>query len=641
MRTYITWALALLLLACKSQQGTPEKTSAQGDPNVSYTLYYVPAFQTAYLLDQEGRYHHSWHKQENESWEQLLSFAVPLPTPQPPDTNVWRYLNPDRDEAGKPLPVLWGGAFPAAAVKDFLSPQPPFNAIEVKQSQTRAKNDRQYKRLMRETFVEIEAGYLDEAFAYLQIYLAQEPEDAEALYCMALWLTQRYRFEEAIDYLDKAIAAGLARERFLAGPDVLWQPLWDSEAFRKWLGPQDIPLLIHGPMLGDLTDRSVQVWGRTFSENKLQVVVLDEQGREVQRVSGAGMNERERTFCLQVEGLEPQTTYQYYLEVDGRAMQDPIAFRTRASKGESSVFRLVFGGGAGYTPQFERMWNTIAAHQPDALLLLGDNVYIDHPERPATQQYCYHRRQSRPEWRQLSQKTPVYTIWDDHDFTYNDERGGAAVDSPYWKREVLRVFQNQWANPYYGSGESQPGCYYDFAIGDVDFFMLDTRYYREDPKTDGASMLGPIQKQWLKDKLLASDATFKVICTSVPFSENTKPGSLDTWDGHAEEREEIRSFLTANEVEGVLFIAADRHRSDAWKTEREGDYPIYEFMSSRLTNIHTHKIMEASLFGYNEKCSFGQLDFNTELPDPELTYRIFNIDNEEIHSLTLKRSELE
>jgi len=286
------------------------------------------------------------------------------------------------------------------------------------------------------------------------------------------------------------------------------------------------------------------------------------------------------------------------------------------------------------------MWDTLATHDLDMFFLMGDNVYIDHPERPLTQRYCYYRRQSRPEFQRFTANTAVYAIWDDHDFTYNDERGGPEVDEPYWKRDVWNVFKNQWINPYYGGGEEHPGCYHDFSVGDVDFFMLDCRYYREDPENEGASMLGTTQKEWLKEKLKASTGTFKVIASSVPWAMNTKPGSLDTWDGHPEEREEIFSFIEAHQIEGVLLISADRHRSDAWRIERPDGYDFYDLMSSKLTNVHTHRVMPGSLFGYNQTCSFGLLEFDTTRDNPQVRYRIINIENEEIHRMTIYQDQL-
>ncbi len=74
-----------------------------------------------------------------------------------------------------------------------------------------------------------------------------------------------------------------------------------------------------------------------------------------------------------------------------------------------------------------------------------------------------------------------------------------------------------------------------------------------------------------------------------------------------------------------------------WKIERPNGYDLYEFESSRLTNIHTHGLIPAAIFGYNEKCSFGMLSFDTTLTDPQITYQIVNIDDGVIHALKLNK----
>ena len=87
-------------------------------------------------------------------------------------------------------------------------------------------------------------------------------------------------------------------------------------------------------------------------------------------------------------------------------------------------------------------------------------------------------------------------------------------------------------------------------------------------------------------------------------------------------------------------MSADRHRSDLWKIDRPRDYALYEFNSSRLTNQHVHKTMEAAIFSYNAKQSFGTVDFETTAADPTVTYRIHTIDGEQVFQHTVKRSEL-
>jgi len=153
-------------------------------------------------------------------------------------------------------------------------------------------------------------------------------------------------------------------------------------------------------------------------------------------------------------------------------------------------------------------------------------------------------------------------------------------------------------------------------------------------------MLGPVQKKWLFEQLRQSRATFKVLASPVPWDFYTKGDSLDTWNGFRDERNEIFGFLEDNKIDGVILISADRHRSDARRIDRQNGYPLYEFESSRLTNQHKHGVKPGAIFGYNKKQSFGLLTFDTTRPEPTVTYQIVSIDNEVIHTFTLKKSNI-
>jgi alkaline phosphatase D len=204
---------------------------------------------------------------------------------------------------------------------------------------------------------------------------------------------------------------------------------------------------------------------------------------------------------------------------------------------------------------------------------------------------------------------------------------------------MLNLFKENWNNPSYGD-QDWPGCWFKFSIADVDFFMLDGRYYRTNPFAEERSMLGPIQKAWLLDGLKKSKATFKIIASPVAWASGAKPGSRDTWDGFLVEREEIFSCIEKNKIDGVVLLSADRHRSDAWKIPRPNSYALYDLLSSRLTNTETHELLPGALFGYNEKCSFGLLNFDTTRADPQLTFDVVNIDGQTVHSLVIHKSEL-
>lgn len=557
---------------------------------------------------------------------------------------VWEYRNPDTQANGKPMALYRSVPYAPEGVEPLLAAwNSPADCLPEEDLEFRRMEgpSTQYKQLIREIVFYVEIGRLDKALFHTRQFMEVFGEDEEGYYALSLIYAARKDPARAFEYMKKSLAAGLPLDRFLAGPRGLFQALYAYPPFQDFAG-EHTPPWVHGPLLGSVTEESARIWFRTRQAQTLRVKAYRPGHAGDTIYSPAVQSQATDDFTLRValSHLQPATHYRYEVESEGRWWPGGV-FRTFPAKGSGTRFLTGFGGGAGYTPMYERVWDTLGTHPLSFFLLLGDNVYIDHPERPATQLYCYYRRQSRPEFRRFSARNPIFAIWDDHDFTYNDGKGSPEVDTPYWKKEVWQRFKQQWNNPFYGGGEDQPGCWMQFSHGDVEFFMLDTRYYREQPKGNpGASMLGAAQKAWLKEALKASTATFKVIASSVPWAEGTKPGSLDTWDGHPEEREELFSFIEEERIEGVLLISADRHRSDAWRIHRPEGYDLFDLMSSKLSNMHTHRVMPGSLFGYNKTCSFGLLEFDTTREDPQVTYRIVNIENEEIHRMTLYRSQL-
>ena len=394
-----------------------------------------------------------------------------------------------------------------------------------------------------------------------------------------------------------------------------------------------------GPMLGCVTHDAAKVWLRTTRPAKVRVELFDTDEKPVASDDQSTSAARDYTAVLQLAGLKPWTEYRYNVLVDGEAvLSEPARFRTNPRSGQAVAFSVGFGGGARYVPDKERMWDTIASFRPHAFLFLGDNIYIDQPLWRGKQRALYYRRQLRPEFQRLTSQAAAYAIWDDHDFGANDVSGGLDPQKPDWKIPAWNVFRENWVNPYYGGGGEQPGCWFDFSIGDGDFFMTDGRYYRS--FKDG-TMLGPVQKKWLLKKLSASKATFKVIASGTLWTEHADKGGADSWWGVKAEREEIFGLIDREKIPGVILISADRHRTDVYKIERPRGYDLYEFETSKLTNNHTHGTKPQALFSYNKGNFFGMLNFDLSKADPEMTFECITIENEKVYSLTLQRSQLE
>jgi len=489
----------------------------------------------------------------------------------------------------------------------------------------------------REEIARIYYGQVDEAIANMQ---EKEKEsvlkhDPELLFSLSLAWSLKGNANKSFNYFEKAIEQGLPVTRFMTRMPG-FETLYDVKAFQKKIAPwKNRPM--HGPQLGTLTGNSSKIWIRTWDESKVEVLLFaDESGHEmISTDTSKTAAEDDYTTVVNVDGLNSDTRYYYRLKINGESLDSIWSMKTVPAIGQPALFKVGFGGGAAFNPEFERIWDTIAAHDIDLFLGLGDNIYSDHHTLTEVNRFCYYQRQSRAEFKRFSSSIPYLGIWDDHDFGENDSYGGPEIYEPKWKVDKLKIFKENFANPYYAH-DGNPGVYFDYKIGDVQFFMLDGRYYREPSTLEEPSMLGEVQKQWLKQELLKSDATFKVIVSPVPWSygaKGTMEGRIDTWGGYKKEREEIFSFLSENNIQGVFLLSADRHRHDVWKIERENQYPLYEFTSSRMTNIHYHKLMSDALFGYNEKNGFAVLEFNTEAQHPYVIYSVYSIDNELIQKI--------
>ena len=125
--------------------------------------------------------------------------------------------------------------------------------------------------------------------------------------------------------------------------------------------------------------------------------------------------------------------------------------------------------------------------------------------------------------------------------------------------------------------------------GDADIFLTDNRWWRSaDLLPDSVNgkpnpekkMLGDQQMEWLKNSLLYSTATFKIIVVGSQVLNPVSP--FDKWRDFPSEYQELMDFLTEQKINGVLFLTGDRHHSEIIKVERPGTYPLYDITVSPL-----------------------------------------------------------
>ena len=384
--------------------------------------------------------------------------------------------------------------------------------------------------------------------------------------------------------------------------------------------PQPGPAYLQlAPMLGHIGPNEARIWVQATGAAKLTVRVSESADFAAAReVAGPELKEASAfTGVVVVPGLKAGTRYFYTVLLDGQpALARPWpGFTTAPADGAKGRLRFAFGSCAGKEPWLDAAtWADLEARTTaDLVLLLGDNHYANSTD-PAKQRAAFIAHRSNPGFRALFQRTPLYAIWDDHDFGVNDSDG-----TQPGKEDSLRTFTEFFANP--GAGEpDNPGVYFKFTRGDVDFFMLDDRYHRSPdnaPDNGTKTQLGAPQLVWLKRELLASKATLKVIASGGEWQSHSV---ADSWKSYAREEQEIFDYLAGHDIKNVLLLSGDRHFTAAYHVRGR----FIEVTSGPLGSPGGKSGPTPEMFAYHDSGRFFSIyDINTAATPPAVVLEIW------------------
>jgi alkaline phosphatase D len=295
--------------------------------------------------------------------------------------------------------------------------------------------------------------------------------------------------------------------------------------------------------------------------------------------------------------------------------------------GTAHSFRVAFGS----CPKFQDdrvqpIWQVVSSFDPELFFWIGDNIYGDTLD-PDILREEYRRQRDVHGLQPLLHNTSHLAVWDDHDFALNNHDRTNPI-----KFDALEVFKQYWANPSYGLPEV-PGVFFSYSYGDVDFFFIDDRFYRDpnsEPDRPEKTMLGAAQFEWLTKKLAASEAVFKVIVSGSGFSREKGEGG-DSWAAFVHERNRLFDFIRDHEITGVVLASGDSHIGELnvipWSDH--GGYDLYDLVSSPLAQRNPeswlHRRPERRIRPvYFKGSSFGVIDFVVD-DSPHLMYRVIDI----------------
>ena len=363
--------------------------------------------------------------------------------------------------------------------------------------------------------------------------------------------------------------------------------------------------VVAGPMIGQVEFRTARIWVEAIPGAAVQLRYwkkgVPSTAKSLIRTSGKTAWFAPMVFDL--VGLDVHTEYEFQILGIGSAASNKAdgSFRTKELyqyRRPAPDFTFLTGS-CHYTnePVYDRpgepygkrdtlIFGGMTKEKAAFMLWLGDNWYtreVDYESEWGLWYRAHHTRINKV-LQPFLKSMPHYAIWDDHDYGPNDS------DKSYHLKETSRkVFSEYWANPSYG--ENGQGIYTKFNYADVDFFLMDDRWFRSsddmESKIDGRPnpakrMWGETQMDWLKNALRNSRTPFKLIVTgSQTLNEASRYNCLQDYPV---EFEELMTFIAHEKIRGIVFLTGDRHHSEVIRYEKAGTYPLYDITSSPLTS---------------------------------------------------------
>lgn len=417
--------------------------------------------------------------------------------------------------------------------------------------------------------------------------------------------------------------------------------------------PEDATPITHGPRVGAVTDGTAKIWVRGCRQ--VEVAVRYKPASE--GWGGAAVEESpsvatdpaaDHTAVVQLSGLSPATRYDYRIVVDGGPVEELAGrFGTMPDAGAAGELSFVFGADVRPEGAPHVVFDQMAALEPDLALLIGDQIYVD-PQLPPEEPFFDpdgkedYERVYREVWtdgpfRRFLANVPTVMMWDDHEILNDWDQ---KTDAPYpWARAAFEEYAAS-ANP---APAARDELYYIVAAGDAELFVLDTRTFRdpgEAPDQPSKTMLGLKQKAALKTWLLGSQARFKLIVSSVMWSDFARHED-EAWLDYASERRELLDFVREHGITGVVLLSGDEHWTGVFRLPPWETYELSPTPLSGYAGIATRGNLPQVLFKLSWTTVFGHVRIDTAACPARLDFQVIDARGKVWYELSLSEFDLD
>ncbi|MES2037000.1 MAG: alkaline phosphatase D family protein [Pseudomonadota bacterium] len=466
----------------------------------------------------------------------------------------------------------------------------------------------------------------------------------------------------------------LQRRQFLCNASASAAAIIAATSLPKIVRAQTAPALITadklrpqlpcGVMSGDITRDKAIIWSRTDRPARMLLEYANNEAfKNASNISGTlALPSTDYTARIDLSGL-PAGQRTFY-RVRFQDVQNPstVSEAVQGSLllpgGTERDITFAFSGdeagqGWGINEAFGgyRIYESMRRFQPDFFIHSGDQIYADGPIQaqvklddgslwnnittPAKSKVAETLDDYRGNFaynfldaskRRFAAEVPFLVQWDDHEVRNNWYPGQqiGEAEKRYQQRDLNTLAANARRamfeyNPYRIDQHDPDRIYRMFSYGPLlEVFMLDERSYRgknspnlQTTLNEESAFLGKPQLQWLKQALLRSRSTWKVIASDMPISivvpdlnPDVPKGTYEAWAngengkplGRELEIAEILKFIKQHNIKNVVWVTADVHYAAAtYYTPEKAQFtdfkPFWEFVGGPLN---------AGNFGPNE-----------------------------------------
>lgn len=340
-------------------------------------------------------------------------------------------------------------------------------------------------------------------------------------------------------------------------------------------------------ILQGATSRSeTQIAVLVHRENRYRYILEDR--RQGTPVKAARMQEHYRHFSdwgiqyLHYKGLNPADSYLFRVEEPSGKIVDQRRLSTLDPDLKKPKILIASCLDDTYDEVQKKAWSYILREQnPDAIFLLGDNVYADKRigvyEGPADVETIWLRHVETRKQLFLFKSPkliPIFATWDDHDYGVND-----GDESFVHKKSAQRFFEAFFPmDQIEGALEPGPGVSRHFQAFGQDFFFMDDRYFRSS-QSDGKHW-GAEQEQWLWSRLKKSTSPAWILNGNQFFGGYHNAESFES--DHPKNFRYVLSQLRKHPYP-VLFVSGDRHFLEVSRIPSSHlGYPTFEITTSAI-----------------------------------------------------------